>query len=563
MATQLFLRDDVGDTQLATDNLRLNGAAEGWTTKSLATGRGGGTVSVSGSTVTGPTSGIEVASAGRVLQFISPPVAADVTISGTITLNIWAAENNMSANVAINVVIDVIRANATGTRNSNTIVEIARTARVTEVAVTTPAVNNFTVTPTSTVVNRGDRIRVRVFGDDAGTMATGFTFTVTYDSPTAAVSGDTYVTFNETFSFLIPAVQLTTGGSDTFVVGTGGGNEETAQSFVAHASADLTRIAVMLSKSGTPGDNLVVTLCADSAGSPGSTIATLATIAGSSLTTTDTMIYSDVGSPPALTEGTTYWIKLARSGARDTSNFYVVTTALQTFTYAQGVRKDLNSGAWSAASNDFVFEVFTGTPLYLTDTASAVATASVDREAWTARGAGVANDVTNTAAGWLAPVQVTDTAGGTVVDWFTKQLQAFTLAGLATVMLRGLESNLNANASLRCEIARVDSDGTNPTVWATWCAAGELGTSEAAQRVLASGDDLAVSDGQRLRIRVYTDDTGTDAQATAFTVTTHYNGTTDEATGDAYVVIPATLTEFSAVTVPRGPAVTFQDPAVV
>ena len=74
--------------------------------------------------------------------------------------------------------------------------------------------------------------------------------------------------------------------------------------------------------------------------------------------------------------------------------------------------------------------------MYLTDTASAVSTASVDREAWTSRGAGVQTDVRNTAAGWTAPLQLTDTAGGTVVDWFTRPLTAFTLTGMAVANLR-------------------------------------------------------------------------------------------------------------------------------
>jgi hypothetical protein len=72
----------------------------------------------------------------------------------------------------------------------------------------------------------------------------------------------------------------------------------------------------------------------------------------------------------------------------------------------------------------------TGSQLFLTDVASDVATAAVDREAWTSRGAGVQNDVTNQVAGPTAPIQITDTAGGTVVDWWSRQLQAVTLGGL-------------------------------------------------------------------------------------------------------------------------------------
>ena len=138
------------------------------------------------------------------LQWISPPISADVTIAGTITGNIWASENNMSANVSICMVVEVIRANVLGTVNSNTLVEIARRAPGTEIAVTTRAVNNFTMTPTSTVVNRGDRLRVRIFGDDVTggvNMAATFTFNASWIGTTGAADGDTYVTFTENFSF--------------------------------------------------------------------------------------------------------------------------------------------------------------------------------------------------------------------------------------------------------------------------------------------------------------------------------------------------------------------------
>jgi hypothetical protein len=193
--------DSVADTHLGTDNLNLLSSAVGWTSKALGTARGSGVVASDAvATVTGATAGVTVTKTNAV-EWISPPVAADVTISGTITLNLWSSESNMSANVAINARIFVIRANATATRNSNTLDTIATTARVTEVAVSTRAADNFTVTPTSTTVNRGDRLRVIVFGDDVGTMATGYTFDASWNGTSAAADGDSYVTLSETLSF--------------------------------------------------------------------------------------------------------------------------------------------------------------------------------------------------------------------------------------------------------------------------------------------------------------------------------------------------------------------------
>jgi hypothetical protein len=400
MATQLFLRNSAADTHRGTNSPRLNGTLAGWNPRALATTRGASLASNGADTEAGATNGVEVGVAigdSARCEWISPPVSADVTISGTITANIWASENNMSANVAINVIIDIIRA------TDNSIVQIVKSTRVTEVAVTTNAVNNFTTGMTSgaytaQTLNRGDRLRICVFGDDAGTMAVGFTFSIGINGATAAADGDSYVTFTENFSF---------------------------------------------------------------------------------------------ESAPA------------------------------------------------------------GTVIYLTDTASDVVTASVDREAWTSRGGGVVTDVANTSAGFSTPFQMTDTAGGTVVDWFTKQLQAVTLTGMAQASIRGQESNALANASIRCEIARVNSDGTSPTVWASWLMSadnlrtGELNTIEDAEQIKISGDDLAITAGQRLRIRLYIDDMPTTGLGASQTVTIYYNGATPVASGDSYVTFPVTLTELA------------------
>lgn len=414
MATQLFFRTLNATTHLGTNSAKLNGSASVWAPRSLELTRGASVNAPDTSTVAGATNGIEVEAGGVGFpgEWISPPVSADVTISGAVTGNIWASENNMSANVAINFVVDVIRA------TDNSIVQIVKSARVTEVAVTTRAVNNFTATPGAGVlVNRGDRIRVRVFGDDAGTMGSGFTFNIGYNGATAAADGDTYVTFTETFAF---------------------------------------------------------------------------------------------ESDPA------------------------------------------------------------GTTLYLTaDLPSGVDTAAEDRLADFARGSGVISSTTNTSAGWTAPIQVTITAGG-VVDWFTKQLQAFTLTGMAKANLRFLESSVLAQASAKCEIARVNSDGASPTVWGSWCIStgnardGELSTSEAAEIAYVSGDDLAFTDGQRIRIRVYVDDYPSAQLVTGHTVTLFYRGLTAGATGDSYVILPQSVLEFvAAVAQPRHPAISHQNPAVL
>ncbi len=560
MATQLFLLDTVADTHLGTNNNNLIPTAVGWTSRALGTARGSGVVaSTATATVTGTTLGVVVQVGGVAAEWISPPVSADVTISGTITCNIWAAESDMNANVAINAVVDVIRANATATANSNTIDQIVKTARVTEVAITTRAVNNFTATPTSTTVNRGDRIRVRLFGDDVGTMATAFTFNASYNGTTAAADGDTYVTFTENITFEnAPGVLSQTDTSSQSVFGFSTAGEQTAQSFTA--TGTLTEVRIWLDKVGTPTNNVILEIQTDSGGVPsGSVVGTVATVAGTTLTTTPVQKIYSVSI--ALSAATTYWLVARVDATLSTINYYELRASADGAHAGWVEYYTLNTGAWIPGSGTdrawaitLTMATSASQTLYLTDTASDVATASVDREAWTSRGAGVQTDVTNTSAGWVTPIQVTDTAGGTVVDWFTKQLQAFTLTGLAVANIRALESNALGNASLRCQIARVNADGTSPTVWADWCIAptgtdnGELTTSEVARTCNVSGDDLAFTDGQRIRIRLYADDISSAAMGASQTVTTYYAGTSAAASGDTYITLAQSVTEYVAAT---------------
>lgn len=404
MATQLFLNGDAAgatfaDMQRGTNTANLRGSNIGWRCLSLLTTRGNAAVTRTTNTVTGPTAGLEVVSSGtNCFEWLSLPIDQDVTISDTITLNIWANENNMSANVAINAKIERL------TSQGDIASTIAQTARTTELG-TSAAAENFTVSPTSTAMLKGDRIRVTVYGDDStSNMATGFTFSVVVGGTTGGASGDTYVQFNETFGFLTSA--------------------------------------------------------------------------------------------PA------------------------------------------------------------GTQMFLTDAAGPAVGAAIEKEMWTSRGDGVNSIVVNTAAGWTAPIQWTDSGGGTVVEWYSKQLQAFTLANLVRCNLRALESATSANASIRAELAICNSDGSGAAIWAaqdfqsTSLGDWELGTSEAAKVFDIAGDDTAVTDGQRLRLRVYIDDGSDTAMGASQTCTLFYDGTSGGASGDSYITLSQSVTEFAQTSIP-------------
>jgi len=400
VATKLFFRTLDSDYSTGNNDANLRGTATAiWNCRQLSTTAGSSAVNAGTAlTVAGPTNGVEVGTTNPNV-FYSPPLDAAATISGSITWNLWSAENSASANVAINGRIEKVDG-ATGA-----ITVIDTTARTTEVALTTRAVNNFAKVPAAGVAcKRGDRLRVRIFGDDAGTMATGFNFSFGIDGPTAAADGDSYLTLTETLSF---------------------------------------------------------------------------------------------AAEPA------------------------------------------------------------GTQIFPTDTASDVATASNDKEAWTTRGGGVATTVTNTVAGPTSGVQATDTAGGTVVDWFTRPLVAFTLGGAVRVNVRGSATATAAHAIPRVEVAVCANDGTSPVVWAvaTVGNANLMAPSEAGNSFLASGSDVAVTNGQRIRIRFYIDDAIASStgglMASGQTATIYYAGAAG-ATGDTFLTFTQTLTEFVA---PPGPHV--------
>jgi hypothetical protein len=127
--------------------------------------------------------------------WLSPTIAdgGGATISGSITANLWMKESNTSANVGAKVLIQ--RCDSSG----NVISTIASSAKGTEVG-TSLSAQNWSISPTSTILVPGNRILVTVFGVDAGgTMKTGYTMAFQYDGP--AGSGNSYVAFAESLTF--------------------------------------------------------------------------------------------------------------------------------------------------------------------------------------------------------------------------------------------------------------------------------------------------------------------------------------------------------------------------
>lgn len=189
MPTQFFLFDAEALDQtppgnLSTDvDLRLG----------LATRDAAADLSVPTDTVAGPTAGIQVGSSAAQPRSWYSPTLTGVTITGTVTLNVWMREFAMADNVGAQVMVD--RCSSTGAFIST----IVNSEKGTELT-TTMAAQNWTATPTSTTLATGDRIRVRVYGNDVGTMGAGGVFYLQAGAATAGATGDSYVTFTETIT---------------------------------------------------------------------------------------------------------------------------------------------------------------------------------------------------------------------------------------------------------------------------------------------------------------------------------------------------------------------------
>lgn len=141
---------------------------------------------------------------------------------------------------------------------------------------------------------------------------------------------------------------ITNGG---IVYGGSGANtqQSVAVRFVA-TGASVTGVTIRLLKIGSPSDNIKVTVYDESSGSPNAAIADGVSnnVAGSSVAITWTNQAFTFAANPATTIGTAYWIVIERTGARDTSNFYIVCPLIEDTGTALPVKtKIYTSSAWT------------------------------------------------------------------------------------------------------------------------------------------------------------------------------------------------------------------------
>ena len=126
------------------------------------------------------------------------------------------------------------------------------------------------------------------------------------------------------------------------------GSVRHAQSFTVGSQAIVAvTVGGQYRRVGTPGDNLVVALQADTAGAPSGVDLASATLAGATLETSCGQINLSLG-PVTLAAGTKYWIVWKRSGALDATNY--VQMGLRASTGYAGEFKTYDGAAWGGAS---------------------------------------------------------------------------------------------------------------------------------------------------------------------------------------------------------------------
>jgi len=138
-------------------------------------------------------------------------------------------------------------------------------------------------------------------------------------------------------------------GSTLLLYGGSGSNEAIAQSFIPSATATHSGVSIRFGKGGTPTDNLVVEIRQ----AHGGDLLATGTLTAGPLPVGEYFI--PFTTPTQLNGGTTYYIEITRSGARDTSNYWNIVCNTSN-PYSSGVAERNDSGTWTVlTSTDIVF----------------------------------------------------------------------------------------------------------------------------------------------------------------------------------------------------------------
>ena len=139
--------------------------------------------------------GVSQTAGGTACIWVTEPLEA-ITISGAINHNIWGAESNMSANFGACCRIDEFDPSGASV---STLVSTAAPgfADAVEYPVTTRAAMTWGATPTSTSIDAGNRLVLRLMHGGIASPASGFTLTIGVGATSGGVDGDSFTTITE------------------------------------------------------------------------------------------------------------------------------------------------------------------------------------------------------------------------------------------------------------------------------------------------------------------------------------------------------------------------------
>lgn len=149
------------------------------------------------------------------------------------------------------------------------------------------------------------------------------------------------------------------------------------------------------------------------------------------------------------------------------------------------------------------------------------------------QGRGVVTTTTTTVASGTN-IQITATAGGQALTWFSEPLtQAVTISGTITLNIRCAESANTVNAGIALLIERANNAGTvQSTVSARAVIGAEAGTAESARNGTRTPTSTAFNAGDRIRVTLSVINVGTMG---AGTFNTYHDGPASGASGDSYL----------------------------
>lgn len=144
-----------------------------------------------------------VTGGGAVRQWVSGRVpSGGFTLAGQMTFSIWAQESNMSANCGIRVRVFKRTSGGVETEISSGWAY----GSPSEISSTGATEYVWNGTPASTAFAENDRILIKVYIINVGTMAGGHTCTLTYNAASGS-TGDSLFTINETVAFKAEAIE--------------------------------------------------------------------------------------------------------------------------------------------------------------------------------------------------------------------------------------------------------------------------------------------------------------------------------------------------------------------